>query len=94
MTTNQVSDAMVSAGAKAFCETQSLNPHKLAEAVIRAALQAKPETEPLVIDLEKSFYAQLVEAAGQSNWIPPHYFTNDWVSDCARFLRTGEGVSR
>lgn len=47
-----------------------------------------------VIDLEKEFFALLVKAAGESNWIPhDYYFVNDWVSDCCRFLRTGQGIS-
>lgn len=44
------------------------------------------ETAP-VIDLDRNFWESLVKAASESNWIPPEYFANDWVSDCADFLR-------
>lgn len=48
----------------------------------------------MVIDLEKTFWENIKEAAAQSEWIPhEHYFMNDWVSDVQRFLRTGAGAS-
>lgn len=45
--------------------------------------------EPVVIDLDRAFWDSLVKAVGESNWIPPEYFANDWVSDCCDFLRNG-----
>ncbi|MES2902701.1 MAG: hypothetical protein V4696_00805 [Pseudomonadota bacterium] len=60
------------------------------------AALAKPSTTPdvaeNVIDLEKTGFQLLVEAVAQSNWIPPEYMANDWLSDCCHFLRTGEGI--
>lgn len=47
----------------------------------------------VIIDLEKSAMAQLIEAVAESKWIPPEYFMNDWINDCAHFLRTGEGIT-
>lgn len=62
-----------------------------ARAAITALTTASP-TDDAEIDLEKASYRQLEEAAAQSNWIPrEQYFANDWVNDCAHFLRTGEG---
>ncbi len=55
-------------------------------ACLTAALE-QPDAE--VIDLEREFFKTLCKAAGQSNWIPPDYMMNDWVSDCANFLRNG-----
>ncbi len=48
---------------------------------------------PNTIDLDKNMWQSLVNAANQSTWIPPEYYMNDWVSDCARFLLTGEGLT-
>ncbi len=61
---------------------------------ILAALSTRSQSPDVVIDLEKTGYQMLAEAAGQSNWIPPEYFANDWLADCAEFLRTGQGVSQ
>jgi hypothetical protein len=48
------------------------------------------EQDVIVIDLDKVFLETLIKAAGESNWIPhEHYFMNDWISDCANFLRYG-----
>lgn len=67
------------------------------EEILREALrtQPTPSVEPVTvqIDLVRVMFDQLCEAAQQSNWIPhEHYFTNDWVSDCCEFLRTGKGA--
>ena len=58
------------------------------------ALRDKPAPAVTVeIDLVQVIFAQLCEAANQSNWIPQeHYYANDWVSDCCDFLRTGRGA--
>ena len=63
-------------------------------AAIRDALRNKPAPEVTVeIDLLQVMFAQLCEAAKQSNWIPQeHYYANDWISDCCDFLRTGRGA--
>jgi hypothetical protein len=45
------SEAMIEAGAKAFCETQSLNPRKLAE-VVYTAMRATTPTAPVQDDDE------------------------------------------
>jgi hypothetical protein len=59
-----------------------------AEIVINALL----EEDKITVDLDKEFLKSLTEAAGESTWIPPEYYMNDWVSDCCDFLRTGEGI--
>ena len=33
--------------------------------------------------------ARIKEAALKSNWIPPEYYMNDWVSDVCYFLKEG-----
>jgi len=66
--------------------------HKLACEAIRALPYLFAEIERLttpVIDLDKSSWNSLCEAASQSAWIPQDYYMNDWVSDCADFLRNG-----
>jgi hypothetical protein len=40
-------------------------------------------------NLDYGTIARLHEAARKSNWIPPEYYMNDWVSDCATFLKEG-----
>ena len=45
------------------------------------------------IDLDAVFWDQIIRAAGESDWIPPEYYTNDWVNDVCHFLRTGEGIN-
>lgn len=65
----------------------------LAVSTALAMSRAQPVDTGVVIDLDKSAMALLSEAASQSSWVPPEYMANDWVSDCARFLRTGEGVT-
>jgi hypothetical protein len=63
-----------------------------------AAARARPAPKPAgdvactVIDLDKSDFDALCKAATESNWIPPEYYRNDWISDCCRFLREGPQV--
>lgn len=40
------------------------------------------------IDLDAECWKMIKQAASESNWIPPQYFQNDWVSDVCAFLRT------
>lgn len=55
------------------------------------ALSKDAEVTP-VIDLDRNFWEQLVQAASESNWIPQeHYYMNDWVNDCVEYLRFGNG---
>lgn len=49
---------------------------------------AREELHQIML-LEKIFWDNLVSAANESNWIPEDYCMNDWVSDCALFLREG-----
>lgn len=63
---------------------------------MRAALAASQPApvEENVLDLVKAFWEQLMQAAGESEWIPQeHYYVNDWVADCCNFLRTGSSIS-
>lgn len=43
----------------------------------------------IVIDLDKIQWEEIKLAAKESKWIPPEYFSNDWVSDVCWFLREG-----
>jgi len=61
--------------------------------VIDRALSPVVDGVP-VIDLDKEFFRQMCDAAGQSNWIPPEYMVNDWVADCCDFLRNGRKVTQ
>lgn len=69
----------------------------LAQAFARHRLSTLTESaevsEPVVIDLDAEAFKSFCKAAGESNWIPPGYFANDWIADCCNFLRTGEGIS-
>lgn len=56
-----------------------------------AALRASEPAEQ-VVDLDKNAFDELVRAAGESAWIPPEYYMQDWVSDTVDFLRTGKGI--
>lgn len=78
--------------------TESLFAHPPEIAALQstiAQLQARVQElesamgEP-VIDLDAADWAAIQEAAAASNWIPPEYFRNDWVSDVCRFLRGNE----
>lgn len=39
------------------------------------------------IDLDKSSWEAIKQAARESKWMPPEYMTPDWVSDVCSFLR-------
>lgn len=56
---------------------------------LQEALKERQQT----MNLERIFLDQLYEAAEDSNWIPEWYYMNDWISDAASFLRTGDGVN-
>jgi hypothetical protein len=57
---------------------------------IEAALSSPPsQREDRVIDLERNAFEVLKQAAAESKWMPPEYCMNDWLSDCADFLRNG-----
>lgn len=43
----------------------------------------------LYIDLNKCMWESICEAAKESKWIPPEYYTNDWVADVCDFLKNG-----
>lgn len=45
--------------------------------------------EVVTIDLNEESFRALLQAASESNWIPPEYCCNDWVSDCCNWLRNG-----
>lgn len=40
-----------------------------------------------VINLDAVCWEEIKKAADESNWIPPEYFQNEWVSDVIEFLR-------
>jgi hypothetical protein len=48
--------------------------------------------EEIVIDLRIGSYEFLANAAARSNWIPPEYYANDWLANCARWLEFGTDV--
>jgi hypothetical protein len=50
------------------------------------------EERQYTMDLERGFLDALYEAAEESEWIPPEYYVNDWISDACEFLRTGKGA--
>jgi hypothetical protein len=66
----------------------------LAQWIVAALVASQPApVEANVLDLDKAFWEQLVQAATESSWIPQeYYFVNDWVSDCCNFLRTGDST--
>lgn len=45
------------------------------------------KTDIPVIDLDAEDWKQIQQAASESEWMPPQYMRNDWVSDVCRFLR-------
>lgn len=45
------------------------------------------EPVPFVIDLDTIDWQAIQQAASESNWMPPEYMRNDWVSDVCEFLR-------
>lgn len=40
-----------------------------------------------VVDLGQQAWASIMQAAGESAWMPPEYMMNEWVSDVCSFLR-------
>lgn len=55
----------------------------------RRGLDVAPEPGIPAIDLSKLQWEAIRTAAQQSKWIPPQYYSNDWVSDVETFLREG-----
>ncbi len=53
-----------------------------------------PADDPsnVTVDLVQLTYDQLCESARRSNWIPPEYTANDWITDCGSFLERGVGA--
>ncbi len=51
--------------------------------IAKAALAA-PENH---LDLSAAAWDEIQQAARESQWMPPEYVMNDWVSDVCRFLR-------
>ena len=42
-----------------------------------------------VINVDKIMWENIKKAAAESNWIPPEYMMNDWVSDVQNYLKNG-----
>jgi len=55
---------------------------------MRAMKEALEEREH-TMDLDRIYLGNIMQAADESNWIPPEYFMNDWMSDVCDFLRNG-----
>lgn len=47
------------------------------------------EESETLIDLDMAGWHMLLDAASQSQWMPQEYAVNDWLADCAQFLRVG-----
>ena len=53
----------------------------------QAAMQGQGGERLILIDLDAENWKAIKQAAQESNWIPPEYFANDWVSDVCNFLK-------
>ncbi|MNE15636.1 hypothetical protein D3C81_441830 [compost metagenome] len=52
----------------------------------RFTLLSRAET---VVNLDEAAWEMIQTAASKSEWMPPEYMQNDWLSDVCRFLREG-----
>jgi hypothetical protein len=75
------------------CVRLDFETREEADAFAEHFIATRTDSQSTVIDLEKASWDALCKAAGESNWISPEYMANDWLADCARFLRTGEGIT-
>lgn len=53
-------------------------------------LISKLEEQKHTYDLDIGAWNDIKESITRSNWIPPEYYMNDWVSDIKRFVEFGK----
>jgi len=81
---------------RVFDESTKLTGHKPTPFDIWLMARGRMDTSHrtlVTIDLKHIAYDQMQQAASESKWIPPEYYSNDWIADCCRWLREGPPVA-